>query len=180
MTWCLISLLTEGQVELKSSYNGSTRTVKLGSSFDFSWNYTGDLKKIEWGTKDKDLIASDVLLFILARGGRHTPNISQYNGRRFAHWNQQSPGQVIFTLNPIEEVDNQVFIFRFIPVNKLAADVYDIVQLIVKGKNCYYVMNCCFIMEGSMKFWNGQVMPSNFNNFWQETTSMHTANKKKC
>lgn len=108
----------------------------LGSSFDFSWNYIGDLIKIEWGTKDNNIINLDVVLFILARDGWHTPNISQYNGRCFGHWNEQSPGQVIFTLNPIEEVDNQVFIFRFIPANNLATDVYDIVQLIVKGKNC--------------------------------------------
>ena len=47
----------------------------------------------------------------------------------------------MFTLKPIKEVDNQVFIFKFVPVNNLAADVYDIVQLIVKGKNLYYLIN---------------------------------------
>ena len=48
--------------------------------------------------------------------------------------NQQSPGQVKFTLNPIKEVDNQVFIFKFTPNDPLASDVFDMVQLIVKGK----------------------------------------------
>ena len=47
--------------------------------------------------------------------------------------NQQSPGQVKFTLNPIKEVDNQVFIFKFTPNDPLASDVFDMVQLIVKG-----------------------------------------------
>ena len=42
--------------------------------------------------------------------------------------------------------------------------MFDVVQLIVKGKNFWYVMNCCFVMEGSMEFWNGRVMPLNFNN----------------
>ena len=125
-------------------------TVEVGSSFDFFWNYTGDLKKVEWGTKDKELIALDVTLFILARNGHGIPNVSEYNGRRFGSWNRQSPGQVMFTLNPIEEVDNRVFIFRFISSSPLAGDVFDMVQLIVKGKNFYNVSNCCFNVEGSM------------------------------
>ena len=91
--------------------------------------------------KDKNIIALDVTLFILAIGWHQTPNVSEYNGRLFSSWNQQSPGQVMFTLKPIKEVDNQVFIFKFVPVNNLAADVYDIVQLIVKGKNLYYLIN---------------------------------------
>ena len=47
----------------------------------------------------------------------------------------------MFTLNPIKEVDDQVFIFKFVPIDALASDVYDIVRLIVKGKNFYKVMN---------------------------------------
>ena len=70
----------------------------------------------------------------------------------------------MFTLNPIEVVDNQVFIFKFVPNNIGASEVFDIVRLIVKGKNFYFVMNCCVIMEGSMKVWNVKVMPLNFNN----------------
>ena len=134
MTWCLVSLLTAGQVQLESSYSGSNRTAKLGSSFDFSWNYTGNLHRVEWGSKEKGVIALDVLLFILDRNGHLIPNVSQYNGRRFGSMNQQSPGQVKFTLNPIKEVDNQVFIFKFTPNDPLASDVFDMVQLIVKGK----------------------------------------------
>nr|XP_058955513.1 immunoglobulin superfamily member 10-like isoform X3 [Pocillopora verrucosa] len=121
------------QVQLESSYSGSNRTAKLGSSFDFSWNYSGNLHRVEWGTKEKGIIALDVLLFILDRNGRLIPNVSQYNGRRFGSWNQHSPGQVMFTLKPIKAVDNQVFLFRFVPNNPLAPDVFDMVQLIVKG-----------------------------------------------
>ena len=109
--------------------------AKLGSSFNFSWNYTGDLRKVEWGTKDKESIALDVTLFILGRNGRIIPDVSQYNGRRFGSMNQQSPGQIVFTLNPVKEVDNRVFIFRFVPVNTFAPNLFDMVQLIVKGKN---------------------------------------------
>nr|XP_058960223.1 hemicentin-2-like isoform X2 [Pocillopora verrucosa] len=121
-----------GQVQLESSYSGS-RTVKLGSSFDFSWNYTGNLSRVEWGTKERGKNALAVTLFILDVNGRLTPNISQYNGRRFGYWNQQSPGQVRFTLNPIKVVDNQVFIFKFVPENFLAPELFEIVQLIVEG-----------------------------------------------
>ena len=70
----------------------------------------------------------------------------------------------MFTLKPIKAVDNQVFLFRFVPNNPLAPDVFDMVQLIVKGKIFDYVMNDCFIMEGSINFQNGQVMLLNFNN----------------
>ena len=114
------------------------------------------MRKIEWGTKDRDLIALDVTLFILSKSGRLIPDVSQYNGRRFGSWNQQSPGQVKFTLNPVKEVDNRVFIFRFRPQNTLALSVFDIVQLIVKGKNFYCVINYCFIMEDSLKFGMGK------------------------
>ena len=143
MTRCLVSLFTGGEVQLESSYNGISRTVKLGSPFDFSWNYRGDLNSVEWGTKDKEKTALDVLLFILDKNQQLAPNVSQYNGRRFGSWNHQSQAQVMFTLDPIKEVDNQVFIFRFVPNNPLASDVYDTVQLIVKGKNFCYIMNCC-------------------------------------
>ena len=156
--------LTAGEVQLESSYNGTHKTVELGSSFNFSWNYNGDLRRVEWGTKQRGIIAIDVLLFVLDINGPLTPNVSQYDDRRFGRWDQQSPGQVMFTLNPIKVVDNQVFIFKFFPNNPFASKVFDEVQLIVKGKSFYYVMNCCFSVEGSMKFWNEQVMPLNFNN----------------
>lgn len=99
--------------------------LKLGSSFEFSWNYTGDLRRVVWGTKDREVIAPDVLLFILDRIGHLTPNVSQYNDRCFGSWNQQSTGQVKFTLNPTKEVDNQVFIFEFVPMDALAPVVFD-------------------------------------------------------
>ena len=54
--------------------------------------------------------------------------------------NQQSPGQVKFTLNPIKEVDNQVFIFEFAPINYLAPNVLDMVQLIVRGKIFFIIL----------------------------------------
>lgn len=132
----------------------------------FSWNYTGDLRRVVWGTKDSKIIALNVTIFVLDINGHRTSNVPQYIGRSFGSWNQQSHGQVMFTLNPTKAVDNQVFIFKFVPKSIAESEVFDIVQLIVKGKNLYYVMNCCFIMKGtcSMKFWNGQVMPLNFIN----------------
>ena len=174
---CLVSLLSAGQIQLISSYNESNRTVKLGSSFNFSWNYSGDLRRVEWGTKKKDRIAIDVRLFVLDINGPLTPDVPQYNNRRNGSWNRQSRGQVMFTLKPIKEVDNQVFIFRFVSNDPVAPDKFDMVRLIVKGKNFYDVMNCCFVMEDSMKFWNGQVMPFNTerNNF-----SAHCKQKKCC
>ena len=97
---------------------------------------------VVWGTKDREVIASDVLLSILDRSGHLTPNVSQYNGRRFCSMNQQSPGQVKFTLNPTKEVANQVFILEFVPMDALAPVVFDVVQLIMRGKNVYYVISC--------------------------------------
>ena len=129
-------MLTAGQVKLESSYGGSSRIVKLGSSFDFSWNYTGDLGSVEWGTKDREIREVNVTLFTLDKiDGHIVPNVSQYIGRRHGSWNQQSPGQVKFTLNRIKAVDNQVFIFKFVTDDIAASDVFDTVQLIVKGKN---------------------------------------------
>ncbi|CAH3158698.1 unnamed protein product [Pocillopora meandrina] len=125
--------LVAGQVQLESSYGGSNRTVKLGSSFDFSWNYTGDLNSVEWGTKDREILEVNVTLFTLAIGGHSAANVSQYIGRCLGSWNRQSPGQVKFTLNRIKAVDNQVFIFKFVSDDFAASNVFDVVQLIVKG-----------------------------------------------
>ena len=135
MTCCQISLLDAGEVQIGSSYGGSNRTATLGSSFDFSWNYTGDLITVEWGTKDKEIEALDVTLFILDVNGHDARNVSQYTGRCFGNWSQPSPGQVKFTLDPIKVVDNQVFIFKFVSSDPFAPEVFDVVQLIVKGKN---------------------------------------------
>ena len=164
MTWCLVSLLEAAEVILESPYDGSNKTAILGSSFDFSWNYTGDLVRVEWGTKDRSKNDLKVTILVLDEKGNDSPNVIQYNGRRFGSWKLQSPGQVKFTLDPIKVVDNQVFIFKFFPKDPLASQVFDVVQLIVKGKNFYYEINCCFIMEGSVEFWDGKVMPLNFNN----------------
>ena len=166
LTWCLVSLLTASQVQLESSYSRSIKTVKLGSSFEFSWNYTGNLRCVEWGTKCGEINALNVTLFVLGISGRLIPNIPKYNGRRFGSWNQKSPGQVKFTLNPIKEVDNQVFIFRFVPVDPFAPTIFDVAQLIVRGKNFYYSMNCCFIMEGSINFLEWASYAIEFQQFW--------------
>ena len=43
------------------------------------------------------------------------------------------------------------------------------------------MINCCFIREGtegSMKFWNGQVMPVNFNNTERNNFNAHCKQKK--
>lgn len=114
------------------------------------------MRRVEWGTKVSQKNALDVTLFILDINGRLIPNVSQYNDRRSGSWDQKSPGQVNFTLNPIKEVDNQVFIFRFVPMKGLAPNVFDSVRLIVKGKDVFYVMNCCFIMEDSIKLRMGK------------------------
>lgn len=95
------------------------------------------MRRVEWGTKDGDVLAIDVLLFVLSKNGYHATNVSQYNGRCSGSWNQQSPDLVMFTLDPIKEVDNRIFIFRFVPISGFDTDVYDTVQLIVKGKNFY-------------------------------------------
>ena len=97
------------------------------------------MRRVEWGTKDTEIKDLNVTILVLDINGRRTPNVSQYSGRRFGSWNRQSNGQVKFTLKPISAVDNQVFIFRFVP-NKLAdVEVFDIVQLIVKGKS-FFIM----------------------------------------
>ena len=127
-------LLAAGELQLEPS-GGSKRNATLGSSFDFLWNYTGDLLSVEWGTKDKERNDLDVTIFILDVNEHIIPNVSQYNGRRFGNWSQPSPGQVKFTLDPIKAVDNQVFIFKFVPSDPSASEVFEVVQLIVIGKN---------------------------------------------
>ena len=97
------------------------------------------MRRVEWGTKDTEINDLNVTILVLGINGRLTPNVSQYSGRCFGSWNQQSNGQVKFTLKPIRGVDNQVFIFKFVPNKFAAVEVFDIVQLIVKGKS-FFIM----------------------------------------
>ena len=100
------------------------------------------MRSVEWGIKDPEILKVRVTLATIDSNSEyHTPDVSQYNGRCLGSWNRQSPGQVMFTLNGIKEVDNQVFVFKFVTNDIAALDVYDTVQLIVKGKNFYYVFS---------------------------------------
>ena len=103
---------------------------------------------MEWGTKSSEIITLGTVLFVLDKNGPLTLNVSQYNGRCFGSWNQRSPGQVLFILKPIKEVDNQSFIFRFVSNDPVAPDVFDIVQLIVRGKNFYSEFLPVLIVKG--------------------------------
>ena len=78
----------------------------------------------------------------------------------------------MFTLNPIKGVDNRDFIFRFVPTSGLVSDVYDTVQLIVKGKKFYQWL---FFHHGGwyeVSEWASNAIE--FQQFWLEITSLQT------
>ena len=121
-------------MQLTSKYDGTYVTVNLDSSVTFTWNFTGELRIAEWGTKKSGVRVIDDNLLTLQTNGPQSFNVPLYNGRVNGSWNGKSPGQVTFTLTSIKEVDNRMFLFIFKPKNLVAENVFDKVQLIVRGK----------------------------------------------
>lgn len=130
-----LSLVAESQPKFTTPYNGKNLTGFLGSSVTFTWNFTGHVAGVVWGSRMngsiaiKDfLVAIDKLtkIFVLAQ--------PSYAKRVNGSWDGKSPGQAIFTLNSIQKADEGFYVCRIRPVNIWEPDVLDIVQLLVSGK----------------------------------------------
>lgn len=124
------------QVSFTSCYNGSNVIGYLNSTVNFTWTFNGDLRVVDWGTKDSDAIDLDQKLVSLDESGQISLNVPpSHRGRVNGSWDGRTPGKLVFTLTSIkEEDDNQIFICKLSPKNLAAPPDYDTVQLIVRGK----------------------------------------------
>lgn len=122
-------------MEFTSRYNGSDVIGYLHSALNFSWTHTGVLRQVDCGTKRSDAIALDQRLVSFDGNGQLPLNLPpQYSGRVNGSWDS-STGHLTFTLASIkEEDDNTIFLCKLSPKDLLIDDLFDSVQLIVRGK----------------------------------------------
>ena len=108
----------------------------LGSSVNFSWTFTGDMKLADWGIKEIGVNRIDTILVSLTTAGPG-PVVppSQYAGRVSGTWDgKTSPGQVTFTLNSIRKDDEDAYACQITPVSLVDFSVVDTFQLVVRGE----------------------------------------------
>ena len=107
----------------------------LGSSLNFTWTFTGDMKLAEWGTKQSGVNEIDTVLVGLTTIGQGSVvPPPQYAGRVSGTWDgKTSPGQVTFTLNSIRENDEEFYACKITPKSLLDSRVVDNFLLVVRG-----------------------------------------------
>ena len=106
-----------------------------GSSLNFTWTFTGDMKLAVWGTKKSSIDEIDTMLVGLTTTGQGSVvPPPQYAGRVSGTWDgNTSPGQVTFTLNSIRENDEDFYACKITPVSLLDSTVVDNFLLVVRG-----------------------------------------------
>ena len=104
----------------------------VGSSVNFTWNFSGDVKEARLVTQDgsTQLQVISINKLLQVSTGINSP----YSGRVSAVWNGKSPGQVTFTLNLIRMTDEGPYTCKLKPVDFLQITPSDTLQLIVLGK----------------------------------------------
>ena len=125
-------LCTVCQVKFTSTYNNNKVTGIVGSSVNFTWTFSGDVKVAQMEINSNVLVSKDKTLQVT------TITNSPYSGRVSVVWNGRSPGQVTFTLNLIRMTDEGSYICRLTPVTLGDISRTDTVQLIVSGKYKLY------------------------------------------
>ena len=121
-------LCTVCQIQFSSTYNNNKVTGIVGSSVNFTWSISGDVKVAQLEINSNVLVSIDKALQVT------TITNSPYSRRVSVVWNGRSPGQVTFTLNLIRMTDEGSYICRLMPVALDDIQLTDTVQLIVLGK----------------------------------------------
>ena len=106
-----------------------------GSSVNFTWTFTGDPLRIDWGIKQAgaDDFKSNGRILSVDRRGTQTVINQRYHGRINGIWsgNSQS-GQVVFTLSTIEMKDMESYLCM-LRGGFGESDQFDYLKLVVEG-----------------------------------------------
>ena len=129
---------TASQVQFKSRYREKTFTGLVGSSVNFTWSFSGDVKIVQWGlalTATND-IDNHQKLVSLARAGLIPLVVpAAYTGRVAGSRNgNSSSGQAIFTLSNIRKEDERFYGCRLSPASPYDSSPFDSVHLSVEGE----------------------------------------------
>ena len=124
------------QIQFISTYSGQTVTGLLNSSFNFSWNFSGDAEQISWGVwDDKNSVLETVLIDLTQSPSVRVPSSSPYYGRVVgSRKGSSSYSQVIFTLLSITKTDGTIYGCVLQPRDLDTTAKYDTVIFAVKGR----------------------------------------------
>ena len=121
------------EIQFTSNYNGQTVAGLVNSSFNFSWSFSGDVKRISWGVWDttkKQFLTE--LVQVTQSATVLVSSSSTYYGRVVGS-RSSSNSEVIFTLLSITKKDETIYGCVLYPRNLDLQEKYDTVNLAVKG-----------------------------------------------
>lgn len=115
-------------------------TGLIGSSVNFTWSFSGDIRSISWGLKDAGIntIQNNGLLVFIDKSGSVSVTVpSAYNGRVRGGGNVTS-GLAIFTLSSIKKSDERFYGCVIRPNDAFDNERFDAVHLVVEGECVKY------------------------------------------
>ena len=110
----------------------------VGSSVNFTWSFTGDVRTVYWGIKRagiNDIDNNGQLAALDLSGSLPIPVPSTYIGRVSASGGLSS-GQAIFTLSSITKGDTNFYGCELTSSGLFPVTQFDYVHLVVEGKYC--------------------------------------------
>ena len=125
-----------GWIKFTSKYDGKTVTGLVGSSVNFTWSFSGDVRSVVWGLKKDglDVIKNGGELVSLGKNGPVRVTVpSAYSGR-VSGSGDASSGQVTFTLSAIRMSDKGFYGFKIKPTDPFDQEKFDSVYLAVTGE----------------------------------------------
>ena len=135
----IISVFAGSSTQFTPEYQGKSVTGLAGSSVNFTWSFSGDVKKIQWGIKKdgvKDLNTSTILVSLDQSVLVPITVPDAYTGRVCGtRHDDSSSGQVLFTLSSVKKEDENIYGCRITSSDNLFPVVkFDYMQLVVEGK----------------------------------------------
>ena len=152
-------------------------TGLVNSSFNFSWNFSGDVRRISWGvwdTTNKYFVT--ILLEVTKSATVQVSSSSTYYGRVVgSHKGNSSYTQAIFTLYSITKKDETIYGCVLYPRNLDLMATYDTVNLAVRGgyskkSSAFFSsakkINKTFLEDGKHSFWQVYEIAWTFSYQW--------------
>ena len=128
-------------IQFKTPYKGKYVRGLVGSSLNFTWSFSGDIRTVQWGLKRADIedINSSAILAGLDQSGPQPVTVpSAYAGRVIGNGDISS-SRAIFTLMFITPKDERIYGCKLTDTEALfPAAKFDFVVLVVEGERLTY------------------------------------------
>lgn len=142
LTLFFLFLFIASDMKFASEYEGNTVTGLVGSSVNFTWSFSGDVRLVDWGLSlaGANLFQNGKRLVSLTKVAAVPLSVpaayaGRVSGRRSGN---ASSGLAIFTLANITKNDERFYGCRLNPTAPDGSTLFDTVYLFVEG-NCMLV-----------------------------------------